>query len=286
MHRFIFKEGGESCLSSLCLTGILACSVFLAGNCNLYGQARDLDNSLVVCRYVESVIVDTLSGRIVTDTLVLNVGRNASSFFSEDRFFVDSLLSQPDGRRKFASMMSQYAKAGKSSDLTSNTAEYIYQNYPEGRITTRAKVGSSLVEFSEERTPLVWHFADSTKSILGYDCRMARTEFRGRVWMAWFTTDIPLNSGPWKLWGLPGLILEVFDKKREYEYTLVEIKTSEGSVILYDWSNDVPYKKVDRIRYLKALSGLDQLRKDNVRAAGLGELATERKYDLREKDYH
>lgn len=50
--------------------------------------------------------------------------------------------------------------------------------------------------------------ADSTKNILGYDCVMATAHYHGRDWTAWFTPDIPLPEGPWKLTGLPGLILE------------------------------------------------------------------------------
>lgn len=37
---------------------------------------------------------------------------------------------------------------------------------------------------------------DSIKNILGYDCQLAETDFRGRNWKAWFTIDIPLSYGP------------------------------------------------------------------------------------------
>ena len=53
-----------------------------------------------------------------------------------------------------------------------------------------------------------WEISDSTKTILGYECIEATTMFNGRKWTAWFTPEIPLDAGPWKLEGLPGLIME------------------------------------------------------------------------------
>jgi len=40
-----------------------------------------------------------------------------------------------------------------------------------------------------------------------YDCRRAIGKFRGREYEVWYTTDIPIPGGPFKLGGLPGLIL-------------------------------------------------------------------------------
>lgn len=45
------------------------------------------------------------------------------------------------------------------------------------------------------------------KTILGHRCRRAECDFRGRHWMAWYAPDLPINDGPYKLDGLPGLIL-------------------------------------------------------------------------------
>lgn len=64
-----------------------------------------------------------------------------------------------------------------------------------------------------------WKILKETKKIGKFNCKKATTTFRGRNYIAWFTTDISLPYGPWKLHGLPGLILEAHDtNKNAYWY--------------------------------------------------------------------
>ena len=74
--------------------------------------------------------------------------------------------------------------------------------------------------YVEEIAPKInWKIEKETKKIGKLTCKKATTHFRGRNYSAWFTTDIPLPFGPWKLNGLPGLILEVYDtNKNVYWY--------------------------------------------------------------------
>lgn len=56
-----------------------------------------------------------------------------------------------------------------------------------------------------------WSLTDETKKIDQFECQKATANFRGRFYTVWFTKDIPVGFGPWKLNGLPGLILEAKD---------------------------------------------------------------------------
>ncbi len=49
----------------------------------------------------------------------------------------------------------------------------------------------------------------STKKIAGYHCIKATANFRGSDITAYFTEDLPYSVGPFKFFGLPGLILDV-----------------------------------------------------------------------------
>ena len=68
-----------------------------------------------------------------------------------------------------------------------------------------------------------WKLKDETKEIDGYQCYKALTDFRGRTWEAWYCPDIAINYGPWKFWGLPGLIFEVSDTEKIYNFHLTKI---------------------------------------------------------------
>lgn len=65
---------------------------------------------------------------------------------------------------------------------------------------------------------------DDTKKINNYLCNKATLKFRGRNYIAWYTTKIPISFGPWKFTGLPGLILEIYDTTNTYKWTATKIK--------------------------------------------------------------
>ena len=88
--------------------------------------------------------------------------------------------------------------------------------------------------YVKESTPEIeWKITDETKNIGGFDVSKATGKFRGRDYTAWFTTSIPLSYGPWKLQGLPGIILEAYDTNKEIYWYFKSLKyPSEDDKIL------------------------------------------------------
>lgn len=79
-------------------------------------------------------------------------------------------------------------------------------------------VGNNLDNYIVQETlpNLEWEIDwASTKKVGTFLCHRAQCSFRGRRYTAWFTRQVPVQHGPWKLWGLPGLILEASSDKRE-----------------------------------------------------------------------
>ncbi|ANI87897.1 hypothetical protein A9P82_00300 [Arachidicoccus ginsenosidimutans] len=86
-----------------------------------------------------------------------------------------------------------------------------------------------LIKDTDEK--INWEILDSTKNIKGNLCQKATGESHGRTYTAWFCSDLPYSFGPRRLHGLPGLILEAYDEKREIVYTLDHIeKATSGQV--------------------------------------------------------
>lgn len=83
------------------------------------------------------------------------------------------------------------------------------------------KKGINNYQIKERLPELKWqiHWQD-TKKISGFYCHKATADFRGRHYTAWFTRAIPVSFGPWKLGGLPGLILEAHTEHYEIWFLL------------------------------------------------------------------
>lgn len=76
----------------------------------------------------------------------------------------------------------------------------------------------------EEATPTFsWQITNETKTMANHLVQKATTSFRGRQYTAWFAPDIPVNLGPWKFAGLPGLILQVADQQGEFTFEAASI---------------------------------------------------------------
>jgi GLPGLI family protein len=69
-----------------------------------------------------------------------------------------------------------------------------------------------------------WELLNETKNITSFKCQKAQGNFRGRTYTVWFTNDIPVSMGPWKLNGLPGLILEATDSSNQFQFFAEKIE--------------------------------------------------------------
>ncbi|MBK8087046.1 MAG: GLPGLI family protein [Chitinophagaceae bacterium] len=107
------------------------------------------------------------------------------------------------------------------------------------------------------------------KTILGYNCKLATCEFRGREYKAYYCESLPFYSGPWKLTGLPGTILEAATKDGMYKYEAYKVSVNlKPEIINNPYSNDkikfltfIEHKKLFLKNYLISNEKYNQKKK-------------------------
>lgn len=190
--------------------------------------------------------------------------RNDTTGHFEDNIVSDQMLLQiaPGGLSKFSSYKNltvdsmlmnmsedQIMDAIFDGKLSNGDFITIFKNYPQGKLTHAEKVCMDWFRYEEDMPEIEWELTDSTANVLGYECRAAVCKFRGREWTAFYAEDIPLMDGPWKLHGLPGLIMKATDKDGDYAFECIGIKSNASRPItIYK----VPYNKTSRKKFYDA----------------------------------
>lgn len=97
----------------------------------------------------------------------------------------------------------------------------------DGELVFKGKITDCNYYYSESIPKFNWEMLPGDSVICGNACQKAQTTFRGRTWIVWYSLDIPYDDGPWKLCGLPGLILKAEDSKKDFSFTAYKISHVE-----------------------------------------------------------
>ena len=108
----------------------------------------------------------------------------------------------------------------------------------------------------KEKKPIIWSISDESLIVLDKKCQKATATFKGRNWEVWFTNEIPVSLGPWKLVGLPGMILKASDDKKEVIFEATKISEVSNVPIQFP-------RKFENIKSEKALRELIQTYDEN-----------------------
>ncbi|AWG24319.1 GLPGLI family protein [Flavobacterium kingsejongi] len=104
-------------------------------------------------------------------------------------------------------------------------------------LTTAALEKKDYYYIVETIPSIDWKITPESKTIGSFECNKAICRFRGRDYTAWFTTEIPGSFGPWKLNGLPGLILEAYDSTREVAFYATAINIPSHTPVRFPNQN-------------------------------------------------
>lgn len=120
-----------------------------------------------------------------------------------------------------------------SGDPYWSEAVTVYQGYPESTSFTVKEALLPHFYFYKEPCELSWTILEEEDSVLGYPCNRAKTEYGGRTWIVSYSVDIPETNGPWKLKGLPGLILKAESENGIHRFIPLAIFPVEAQEITY-----------------------------------------------------
>ena len=103
----------------------------------------------------------------------------------------------------------------------------IYKTYPDMTVSYMDRISTKLFKYDDPVT-FNWKILPDKEKIGAYNTQKATTEFGGRKWIAWFSTELPFQDGPYKFHGLPGLIVKIEDDGKNYSWTLQGNKNVEN----------------------------------------------------------
>ena len=185
---------------------------------------RDAEPAILEVRYLRTEVTDTTlrDTHFFNEATVLRIGKTMSRYYSLPRFNSDSLMfNNPALYWESERMSFEKDPAEHGRTTLTRSGRYwnvVYKNYPVGKITETAYFDMQDWLYEEDFETPEWEIAEDTRDVMGYQCFKATADYRGRRWTAWFTPEIPVQDGPWKLCGLPGLILEAYDDGSEYHF--------------------------------------------------------------------
>ena len=206
-----------------------------------------IDQKVLTVQYDMEALTDlSKPDQPIKETMRLDIGRKSSRFYSYTAAVRDSVLKADMDNGASTETISQHAKQYKSV-----WSEQTFKGYPEGHMTTLDEIAGDIsrLRCEEEEEKPEWKLTADTLTLLGYRCTRATTQFKGRQWTAWFTPDIPVSEGPWKLCGLPGMILKAEDAEGHYRFAANGIEQCRDEAPILFGGKD--YERVSRKQYAR-----------------------------------
>lgn len=154
---------------------------------------------------------DSLSEKFDKQNLVLDINGKDVQFYEYRAIRIDSINKSMNG---FSNYTFPFAKLKRETSSFKNRNYYfLNDNY----------------FVFESNNKIDWKIQPETKSKENWTLQKATTNFGGRNWEAWFTTDLPFSEGPYKFNGLPGLVVEIKDLKNNFSFELIKIEKPKNA---------------------------------------------------------
>ncbi|MGN7707379.1 GLPGLI family protein [Chryseobacterium sp. 22543] len=163
---------------------------------------------------------------VKSDVMLLDIDKNGSKYYSRDKFVADSTMKADIAKQMKGGFGGSINIKRNIKPGTINTT--VTKKYPDYSVSFSENIGNTTYKMPEDQKP-EWKILPEKQKIGEYNTQKATTNFGGRSWTAWFSTDIPFQDGPYKFYGLPGLIIKIEDKTGSHIMTLIGNKKTEAA---------------------------------------------------------
>ncbi len=182
---------------------------------------QELEYSNIKCNYHTTFLIDTTDISTKKEEMTgLWIGKNSSVFRSDQKAIYDSLA-----KKSTKESFSNPVKGKIILDFSRiPKAYFIPEVFKFGEKTEIFdKILGTYYKYENEEK-INWKILNETKTISTYKCRKAVGKYRNKNITAWYTEEIPISEGPYTFKGLPGLVIEAYDDKDYFHFTLVKLK--------------------------------------------------------------
>jgi Protein of unknown function (Porph_ging). len=254
-------------------------------------KSQGVDIAQYKCFYNFEQISDTAEMKYYEEELlVLQIGDKFTKSYSYKDHIADSLSALPNRQELMAQLMKEQGVAGVRSIHRGFFPSSVYRNYKEEKMTITDKIFVDNFYFEDELSPQDWKILEEVTTILDYPCQKAICSFRGRNYEAWFAPDIPVSEGPWKFYGLPGLIMKINDTQHHYKFEIIGFQQTNEAIEMKILRNYIKTNRKDFIRGLVREKGggsntTQTITTENVGLNNLGSEKSDLLWDYIERDY-
>ena len=190
-----------------------------------------LDTSYLHVNY-EAKLKMNKEKKHINRNVVLEIGKDVSVCYdSKFRQFI----ALDDSLKMVRASVGEWIRTMENNGTLGRTVSFaVYKHLPAmNELTYTDEIFRYLYYYEQELPAIDWQMQNADSVVCGYSCSKAVGEWRDRRWTVWYSMDIPIDDGPWKLQGLPGLILHAEDAQGDFFFTCVGIEEKRSPIILW-----------------------------------------------------
>ncbi len=231
-------------------------------------QTTERKNSEIECIYEYKVT--NPNGSTDSYSTILQFDRQSAKFYDYSAFQLDSVSH---GNDVATEIIDEYRLKEMRNDYFFD--QTVRQNVPQGNITVYSVITPDNYSYTESLPNINWTLAEETDTICGYICKKAIGEYGGRSWTVWYTRDIPVTFGPWKLCGLPGLVMSATDGEGIHHFEAIVIRNGTTPITENETANTI---QTTREKFIKAKNHFEENPMRNLPVEAISEMSVQ-KYD-------